>query len=131
MDPKIRRNTRTPKSADGLEVERERVRRDLERRGVDAAFAETLLPRVEELRGSLPAGAYAGVLAGVSLAYAAHREAHVRSTGQEEGHANEFQQLMRSFNGELQKLDEALQLLFAYLQRMRSRATRSPDETVH
>jgi hypothetical protein len=120
-----------PKRTQRLETERERVRRDLERRGVDAAFAETLLPRVEELRGSLPAGAYAGVLAGVSLAYAAYREAHARSVGDGQEHANEFQQLMRSFNGELQKLDEALQLLFAYLQRMRSSTPRKPDDTVH
>ena len=121
---------RSPNPEPQSDEERARVRRDLERRGVDADFARALLPRVEELRASLPAGAYAGVLAGVSLAYAAHREKHT-GPPQESEQMGELQELMRAFVGELQKVDEALQLLFVYLKRMRTRAQRDPDDTLH
>lgn len=133
MREKFAGRQQRPTDAQGTEPrshEPKGVRSDLRRQGVDEGFANVLLPRLEELRTALAPEAYAAVLAGVSLAYGAHRHQRAQLDEGPETVA-EMHNLMLSFVGELQKLDEALATLTVFLERMRVKAVRDPSEPVH
>ena len=112
------------------EADPERVRSDLEDRGVDPEFSRPLARRLATIVPDLSATEYAAILDGVSAAYGTCREisglseAHFR-------HENELQRLMAGFTGELRKLDEGLQMLSTYILRMSALSSREDAGTLH
>ncbi len=108
----------------------ERCRRELESLGVDTGFAEAIVPTLVELSASSDTGpTRSGFLAGVVAAYAVHRDAleRLRRSLRE---VNEMGRLVDAFGGELEKLDEALRTLGAYVERMRTQTASDDDERV-
>jgi len=116
--------------------------RDLERRrmedweaqlveeGMSKEWAARVARRLEPLYQELGRGS------SEALIRAATVTAEVRS----ETHANvehgtrdvkEVERLLGAFSGELEKLDEVLEVLAAYAQRMKSKPTRKPGHTLH
>jgi hypothetical protein len=108
---------------------------ELEARGVAHAVAQRVAAELAVSFAALPPDAYERALAGVVAACeasgteegAAHapepRTAQVRETARR---LRELQHLMSGFLGELAKLDEALEVLAAYLRRMRQSAKAGP-----
>ena len=116
------RNARTPRAA------LERLRRDLEARGIDPIFVDAVVARLRR-RSGREAGAHAAILDGVAAAYRAHQK------GQENLRRSlrdltEMSRVMEDFGAELRKLDEALKMLTAHLGRMRARAV-PQGRTIH
>jgi hypothetical protein len=101
----------------------EQIRRDLERRGVESAFSVTVSLRLAPFADELTVDAYEAILSGVAMAYGVQRGAERAHPGAEgEQNLDEMQRLMSDFAGELRKLDEALEMLAAYLTRLRTQA---------
>lgn len=98
---------------------RERLRRDLEARGIDPIFADAVVARLR--RAGADDGAHAAILDGVAAAYRAHQKGqeNLRRSLRE---LSEMSRVMEDFAAELRKLDEALKMLAAHLGRMRARA---------
>ena len=96
---------------------RDRISSDLQTRGVPAAAADLLAVHVaREAEGHEPAS---GVLDGAALGYRA-QNAVSEDLARSAVDLQEIQRLMSSFAGELLKLDEVLEVLAAYLRRMRT-----------
>jgi hypothetical protein len=100
------------------EQTRDRLRRDLEARGVDPLFADAVMARVELTAESASGQSWDAIIDGVEVAYHVHRK------GQENLKKNlrgltEVSRLMEDFGSEIRKLDENLKTLAAYLARMR------------
>lgn len=111
--------------------DRARIERDLDRLGVAADAREILCRRLEVLAPALSEEAYQAALAGALVANdlyaqsARHVERSVRDY-------QEIQRLLSVFSAEMKKLDEALRVLSAYVQRIRTRPrTTSRSESVH
>ncbi|HME70511.1 MAG TPA: hypothetical protein VKM54_11680 [Myxococcota bacterium] len=119
-------------SAEAREVSRirDRIRGELEQRGVSPELAGALALRLEQLVTAL---GVSGCQAVCDAALAASGAPPLlpaplaRSTHQ----LDEIQRLMGAFVGELRKLDEALQLLATYLARIRDQAKGAVPGTVH
>ena len=94
----------------------ERLRADLEQRGVPAELARAVSDRLEPRAGSLDRSAYQAVLDAACTTWGARRKAATPEPAQE------IQRLVQDFAVELQKLDEGLRLLSTYLLRIRDRA---------
>jgi hypothetical protein len=112
------------------EADTERVRSDLENRGIDPEFSRPVARRLVAIAADLSASEYAAVLDGVSAAYGVHREI----SGLNDAHfrpGNELRRLMEGFTGELRKLDEGLQMLSTYLVRMSALSSREDSGTLH
>ena len=112
------------------EADPERVRSDLENRGIDPKFSRSVARQLIAIVPDLSAHEYAAILDGVSAAYGACREI----SGQNEAHfrhENELQRLMEGFTGELRKLDEGLQMLSTYILRMSALSSREGPESLH
>jgi hypothetical protein len=112
------------------EAESERVRSDLEDRGIDPKFSRSVARQLVAIVPDLSAHEYAAILDGVSAAYGVCRETSGSNDGQFR-HENELQRLMEGFTGELRKLDEGLQMLSTYLLRMGALASREGPESLH
>ncbi len=114
---------------DGMRRSPHDLQRDLEDRGVPKPLATAVRERVEAQLPWITDGGYDGLLTGVATACAlqARDEASVRKTVSDLG---EMQQLMADFSDELRKLDEALEVLAAYVVRMRTQ-TDATDQTLH
>jgi hypothetical protein len=97
---------------------RERVRRDLELRGVAPAAAPAVAARIAVRAANLAPDAYAAFLDGVAAGHGAPRDDARADAG-----ALEIQRLVQDFAVELKKLDEGLRLLSSYLLRIRDRAS--------
>jgi len=95
------------------------IQADLVARGLDASLARRLAQAIEKRIGVLDAGRYQGVIAGVALAASAQRREleQLRKAADELG---EVKRLLGSFTNELEKLDEALETLAAYVVRMKN-----------
>ncbi len=112
------------------EADPERVRSDLENRGIDPKFSRLVARRLVAIVPDLSELEYAAILDGVSTAYGACREisglseAHFR-------HENELQRLMAGFTGELRKLEEGRQMLSTYILRMSALSSRQDSEALH
>jgi hypothetical protein len=109
---------------------RNRIRGELEQRGVSPELAGALALRLQELVTAL---GVSGCQAVCDAALAASGAPEVLPTpvARCTNELDEIQRLMDAFAGELQKLDEALQLLVAYLARIRDQAKAPPRETMH
>ena len=105
------------------------IQRDLEDRGVPVALATAVSGRLAPHVEGIAESAYEGLLTGVATAYAVHRDGF-EGTRKTPRDLAEMQQLMSDFGDELRKLDEALEVLSAYLVRMRSQTQGTPS-TLH
>lgn len=102
-----------------------RVRADLERMGVHGAAGDLLARRLTALAPRLARDGYEAALAGAALAHGVGRgeREEARRSARD---LMEIQRLLGAFADELQKLDEAMGILSAYVQRMRTRAAPAP-----
>ena len=112
------------------EADRERVRCDLEDRGVDPEFSRPVARRLVSIAPDLSSPEYAAILDGVSAAYGAYRE--ISGSGEARLRSgNELQRLVEGLTGELRKLDEGLQMLSTYLVRMGALVSREGSGSLH
>ena len=109
------------------ETLKNRIRVDLEQMGVAPQISESVAGRLEAGVAGLSPREYSAVLGVVATAYA--------ERGGEPGiHPEDIadvQRLMRGFSEEVQKLDEGLRMLSAYVSRLRKRGPRSTLDTLH
>jgi hypothetical protein len=105
---------------------RSRICADLESKGVAPEFSQPVADRLADIAPDFSSGEYEAVLDGVAAAYGVHQRDFDTV-----GDVIEIQRLMDGFTGELRKLEEGLQILSAYVHRMRTRATRGNAATLH
>ncbi len=97
---------------------RDRLRRDLEEKGVDPIFADAVMARVELGAEGEPVASWQAIIEGIEVAYQVHRRGQENLKRNLRG-LNEVSRLMEDLGGEIRKLDENLKTLAAYLGRMR------------
>src|SRR5262245_28547008 len=103
----------------------EALRGELERLGLARAEAGPLAERLARLSRDLPDREYRALLQGVILGQRAARQP-AGSSG-----SPELQRMLEDFATELQKLDEGLRLIAAYLSRLREQTAPEPARTLH
>jgi len=113
----------------GAEV-RDRLRRDLEARGVDPLFADAVLTRVALVSQDAAEPSWEAIVEGVEVAYRVHRNGQ-ESLRRSLRDLSELSRLVEDFGGELKKLDEGLKMLAAYLGRMRKQVCSEGREILH
>ncbi len=124
-------NSRAPADSKPREAgTRERIRADLERRGVLPSYSNAISSHLERVSEALSPKAYEAVLASVVLAHGGRR-AEAEPSAARPHDLSELQRLMNGFAGELRKLDEALQILSAYVRRIRKSARVAGRDTLH
>ncbi|HYB11878.1 MAG TPA: hypothetical protein VEG67_00310 [Myxococcota bacterium] len=114
----------------GISSVRERIRGELERRGVSPELAGALALRLAQLVRALGVSSCQAVCS-AALAASDDPSAHSAPLVRSAYELDEIQRLMGAFVGELKKLDEALQLLATYLVRIRDQAKGALPRTVH
>jgi hypothetical protein len=97
------------------------LRSELERLGVAHGDAGPLAERLAQLSRDLPEREYRALLQGVILGQSARQPASSR----------ELQRMLEDFATEVQKLDEGLRLITAYLSRLREQTAVEPAHTLH
>ena len=109
---------------------RQRIRADLERRGVADGFSEAFADRLAEIAGQLSASEYHAALLAMAAAF---EVCHGESEGFESRcrDVREIQRLMQGFAGEMRKLEESLGIVSAYLVRLRATANGESGGSVH
>jgi hypothetical protein len=107
----------------------EQIQADLVARGLEPTLAKRLGTAIERRIGVLDSGRYQGVIAGIALAVSAQRREldGLRKAADELG---EVRRLLGSFTDELEKLDEALETLAAYVVRMKNPQPAPPSGRV-
>jgi hypothetical protein len=113
----------------GAEV-RDRLRRDLEARGVDPLFADAVLTRVALVSSDASEPSWEAIVEGVEVAYRVHRNGQ-ESLRRSLRDLSELSRLVEDFGGELKKLDEGLKMLAAYLSRMRKQVCSEGRQILH
>ena len=109
---------------------RERIRDDLERLGLAAQVSENLARRLESTAAKLSADEYAAVLSSVAAACGVNRgDADVQGIAPAD--VADVERLMQGFREEVQKLDEGLRVLSAYVSRLRKRGADHVGQTLH
>jgi len=98
--------------------------------GVPSECAIRLVPELVSIHSELGRGSAAALIRGAAIAVEsqalaqAHVERHLRDV-------REVERLLGAFSGELEKLDEVLEVLSAYAQRMRPKRSENPPHTLH
>jgi hypothetical protein len=112
------------------DVERQdRISADLQARGVSSAAADVLAGQMADKLSDADE-TYDSTLDGVAIGLRAQdtvAEELTRSAGE----LQEIERLMGCFAGELSKLDEVLEVLAAYLRRMRTTAPATGSRILH
>jgi len=98
------------------------LRGELEQLGVSPNEAAPLAARLARLSRDLPEREYRALLEGVILGQRAARQP---------ARSPELQHMLEDFAAELQKLDEDLRVLTAYLSRLREQTALEPSRTLH
>lgn len=101
-----------------LAASRGKIGADLQARGIDAPLADRLARQVARQLEGRDAAAYEATLDGIALALCATTIEPECSAGTG-SNLQEVERLMGAFATELGKLDEVLEVLAAYLRRMR------------
>lgn len=99
-------------------------------RGVSSEWASPVAKQLASAYKTLGRGSAAGLLQGATLtieAQAGERAGVERSMRD----VREVERLLGAFSGELEKLDEVLEVLAAYAQRMRNKPHRPTGRTLH
>jgi hypothetical protein len=97
--------------------------------GITSEVAEALAPRLVPLSRELGGRSAEALLRGAVMAVEVQAEAHAR-VERNLRDVREVERLLGAFSGELEKLDEVLEVLGAYAQRMRSNHVTSPPRTL-
>lgn len=107
----------------------DQIQADLVARGLAPALARRLALAIEKRVTLLDTGRYQGVIAGAALAASAQRREleQLRKAADE---LAEVKRLLGSFTNELEKLDEALETLAAYVLRMKNPQLAPPSGRV-
>lgn len=109
---------------------RERLSADLQGRGLPVAAADVMAARLApELEGK-PHAELESILDGVSLGFRAQSTV-AKELARSSTELQEMERLMGAFAGELSKLDEVLEVLAAYLRRMRTTSPPSGSQILH
>ena len=98
--------------------------------GVPPEWAPRLAAGIEPLHGELGRGSAEPLLRAASMAVRIQAEAHAE-VQRNLRDVKEVERLLGAFSGELEKLDEVLEVLSAYAQRMRAKPARKPRHTLH
>ena len=98
--------------------------------GVPEEWAPRLANRLERLHRDVGRGSATAIIRGVAVAVEVQAEAHA-DIERNVRDVKEVERLLGAFTGELEKLDEVLEVLSAYAQRMRSKPIRKPGHTLH
>ncbi|MEZ4280646.1 MAG: hypothetical protein R3F21_13680 [Myxococcota bacterium] len=99
--------------------------------GIAPELASRLAPALEAARAGLGPGSAPGLIRGAALAVALQAESHAQ-VERSLRDVREVERLLGAFSGELEKLDEVLEVLAAYAQRMRPQTPPSPSRrTLH
>ena len=109
---------------------RQRIRADLERRGVTEQFSEPFSERLAEIAGQLSASEYHAAVLAMTAAYEVCQADPAGFEGRCRD-VREIQRLMQGFAGEMRKLEESLGIVSAYLLRLRSAADGDTGGSVH
>ena len=109
---------------------RNRIRVELEQRGVSPELASALALRLQELVTALGVSGCKAVCDAALVASGA-KELPPSPVARGMGDLDEISRLMGAFVEELGKLDEALRLLTTYLGRIRDRAKATLPGTLH
>lgn len=98
--------------------------------GVPSDVADEIAAQLEPAHRRLGRGSAAALIQGASLSAGVHalQRAHVERSLRD---VREVERLLGAFSGELEKLDEVLEVLSAYAQRMRAQPAKTPDRTLH
>jgi hypothetical protein len=108
----------------------QRIRRDLVARGVSNDSAGGLARQLEQQVAAVGQDRYETLLDGAALAFRAQSEADAEAE-QSSRDLQEIERMMNAFAGELCKLDETLDVLSAYVRRMRTSSSLRSDRTLH
>jgi len=98
--------------------------------GVSNERASRIAAQLAPAYAELGRGSAAVLLRGVMLAVEDQTEERV-GVDRSLRDVREVERLLGAFSGELEKLDEVLEVLSAYAQRMRTNPNRPPDRTLH
>ena len=98
--------------------------------GVSADWATRISAQLIPAYARLGRGSATALIQGAALAVGvqAGEKASVERSLRD---VREVERLLGAFSGELEKLDEVLEVLSAYAQRMRAKPARTPDPTLH
>ncbi|MFQ5416149.1 MAG: hypothetical protein ACE5FL_03765 [Myxococcota bacterium] len=107
---------------------RRRIGSDLERMGVARQLSAAVARRLESSVAKLSPHEYGAVLGSVAAAYGGRPGADSGICPED---IADVQRLMQGVSEEVQKLDEGLRVLSAYISRLRERGARIDGETVH
>jgi hypothetical protein len=102
----------------------------LVQQGVSLQCASRIAAPLQSTHAELGRGSAAALILGASLAIEAQasEQASVERSLRD---VREVERLLGAFSGELEKLDEVLEVLSAYAQRMRTKPSKTPDRTLH
>jgi len=98
--------------------------------GVSPEWAPRLAAGIEPLHGELGRGSAEPLLRAAAMAVRIQAEAHAE-VQRNLRDVKEVERLLGAFSGELEKLDEVLEVLSAYAQRMRAQPAKKPRHTLH
>jgi hypothetical protein len=98
--------------------------------GVPTELADEIAAQLAPAHRRLGRGSAAALIQGASLSAGVHalERASVERSLRD---VREVERLLGAFSGELEKLDEVLEVLSAYAQRMRGKPIKTPDRTLH
>ncbi len=100
-----------------------RMGSDLRRRGIAPELSEPIAAQLcaRADAGAISAEEYDALIEGAVAACAARERPDLEPDGDAGQEVREIERMMQAFAGELAKLDESLEVLSAYVQRMRKR----------
>ena len=98
--------------------------------GVSEEWAPRLARRLEPLHKELGRGSADALVRATVSSVEVQAEAHAY-VERNMRDVREVERLLGAFSGELEKLDEVLEVLAAYAQRMRTKPERNPPHTLH
>jgi hypothetical protein len=116
--------------AEGRErIPRSRIRSDLERMGLTPELSDDVAGRLEASVARLSQREYSAVLGSFVAVYEERSVREDPGIGPED--IAEVQRLMQGFSEEVQKLDEGLRMLEAYVSRLRRRGAQTELDSIH
>jgi len=98
--------------------------------GVAREWAPRMAPALRQRHAELGDGSASALILGARIATEAQAEIQV-SLERQIRDVREVERLLGAFSGELEKLDEVLEVLSAYAQRMRAKPTRPARGMLH
>ena len=116
--------------AEGAAELLQQIRGDLELRGVTSELSELLSGPLHDRATQLNDAHYDSLLDGVALAVGVRPHAGEELV-RDSSEIREVERMMQAFAGELSKLDETLEVLAAYVRRMRTNSDSKKARILH